>query len=425
MQFMSPNTFLRNFNKLFFESKKLIQRKTFNFSQISQKTKGKDAFNFLEPKEGFHLSIEKAKSSYAKKQQFLFDEESFNEMSRSSSISNKSSRVMRPLSANKFRSAEDDWLERSEPKLLNNRILKRSLFSKISSTHSLPNKKIITIDEKLKKSKYTHERRNLNRRNTKLKKTTSKEQIKNSLFANKIDQKLENKPLPEDQSSRIYKKQLLSTFDHSAEIPLAYNPDEIFTKRTTEPQKGHTKHNYFVFPISSCNACQQDFSAEETKTTIQNIAVMLERSKDRSFTMTTFDSLEKEGLRTWSIWQAEALTIVLKVMRRDKNCESISSKLEDMGEFHYLGNFELFSKVFEVINSTSNSNREYRASVYENQNLKEIHKFGKDDYLLQLDLIDLRLNKQEVFWNLVYLLISSKIDYKFMLPYEDDDYLHY
>lgn len=281
MQFMSTNTFLRNYNKLFIESKKLIQRKKFDFLQINKKRDGSFAFYVLEPSEGFHLSMEKAKSSYSKTKNFLFDEESAHNKSRSSSISSKSTRVKHPFSMNKFKSVDDDWLERSEPKLLNNKILKLSRFSKMTSTHSMPDKKIITIDEKLKKSKDIHERRNMSRRGRKLKKTSSKEQLRESLFTNKIDQKLENKPLPEDQSSRLYKRQLLK--NNEKILDFEYNPEDNFAKRTIEPERGHEKHSYFVFPMSSCKECQKEFSAEDTKQTIQSIAVLLEKNKDRSF----------------------------------------------------------------------------------------------------------------------------------------------
>ena len=107
-------------------------------------------------------------------------------------------------------------------------------------------------------------------------------------------------------------------------------------------------------------------------------------------------------------------------MRKPINYEGYKSKIEEIGEFPFYGPFTLFDELYKVINESSNPNLQYETSFIDNIALKEIKNYSQDGKLLQLDIPNLRINHEDVFWNLVFLFINCRIDLKLICPYEND-----
>lgn len=108
------------------------------------------------------------------------------------------------------------------------------------------------------------------------------------------------------------------------------------------------------------------------------------------------------------------LKIILKVMRRRKNIDGTKSKLEEVGDFEYYGPFTLFQTLYRVIEDYSGNNIHLNLSSVGQTNLQEIKEYSLDDKLLQINVPELRIQHEDVFWNLVYLFMTVKIDYRFI-----------
>jgi hypothetical protein len=107
-------------------------------------------------------------------------------------------------------------------------------------------------------------------------------------------------------------------------------------------------------------------------------------------------------------------------MRRKIIHEGIKTKIEPLGEFPFLGSFSLFSSLYKLIEQFSGNNLRYSSFKQKGGGLNEILDYSLDNKLLQIHVPNLRLNNPEVFWNLVYLFMNDKVDYKFICPYESD-----
>ena len=112
------------------------------------------------------------------------------------------------------------------------------------------------------------------------------------------------------------------------------------------------------------------------------------------------------------------MKISLKVMNRKESKDGVKSKPQHVGDFKYMGPFTLFSELYGLIEDFSGNNIKY--SNNQMTNLQEILNYSLDNRLLQVNVPNLRLQRQEIFWNLIYLFINEKIDYKFICPYEAD-----
>ena len=103
-------------------------------------------------------------------------------------------------------------------------------------------------------------------------------------------------------------------------------------------------------------------------------------------------------------------------MRREQIFDGERKKLELVNEVELFGPFNLFSKLYQLIDASSGNNIELRESQI--IRLTENIEHSIDKYLLQLNPNSLRLGHEDIFWNLIYLFTNDGINYKFICPYE-------
>lgn len=93
-------------------------------------------------------------------------------------------------------------------------------------------------------------------------------------------------------------------------------------------------------------------------------------------------------------------------------------------DLNYLPPFNLYNELEHYIKK-SQSDSEQRSSERGecNKFLEMYQKFsgsGLENNWLMLDVINLRLSKPELFWNLIYRFHTDNRDFAFLLPYEMD-----
>lgn len=186
------------------------------------------------------------------------------------------------------------------------------------------------------------------------------------------------------------------------------------SKRAIEPFRDSPQHTYYVFPTSHCSRCKYDFSSADTKSYIESIIF---GTCSESYKLRINNEIDK--LKICGQCRTSSLEVVLRVYRKQKNNDGIKSKCEELGEYPFYGQFTLFDRLYRIIDNCSGNNVEQQ-QFEEHKNWVEIKNYNLDHRLIKLDVIDLRLLHQDVFWNLVYRFGVADIDYRFMCPYEVD-----
>lgn len=157
-----------------------------------------------------------------------YEKKSENSSSRNSSV-RRTTKIARPFSVGKRKSADDDCIILEKDKLLPPRTLKVSTFSKVHSTEALPDFKRVKLEEKLESTKMLH-----SQRQSQFKKHTIErnplEDVKESIYLNaSTQQKLEQEE-PYDQSTRCFKKNFAQCMNNNKATPGISHPEEVLGK---------------------------------------------------------------------------------------------------------------------------------------------------------------------------------------------------
>jgi hypothetical protein len=257
--FLGHSSYLKHLNKFILFSKKLDLGIEYKVPDILY---SKDMLTTPKKDGEAELIISRSLLSNEKEEMKSSNISSIN--SKSIALKRSRSRILRPLDAGKLKSADEDWIMRDAPKLLQN----KNFNFGVSDVSDLKNQNVdgdktrfkhVSRKEKLDRFIKTED---LRHRNKSLARTPS-DLAKDSMFLNSYYQKSEQKEDPDDIGVRNFKKNLASSNVENLQ------EEEIFDKRTIEPSKGSFRHNYFVFPISHCDNCRINFKTADTKTFIE------------------------------------------------------------------------------------------------------------------------------------------------------------
>lgn len=156
----------------------------------------------------------------------------------------------------KYKSNDDDCLSNeSDHKLIKAPLLDLSKIGKTQSnvvelSHS---KTRLTAKDKLSRAKELENLRKSNPKNAEFKKVSMKDSLLKSIDNSNFDKIRNNKELPDDISSRNYKRMLLDVLSDPKYSEFSKVNEIKFKTRTMEACKNSPEHMYNIYPERLCS----------------------------------------------------------------------------------------------------------------------------------------------------------------------------
>ena len=129
---------------------------------------------------------------------------------------------------------------------------------------------------------------------------------------------------------------------------------------------------------------------------------------------------EERNFKSCISWDGKGFKFSIEILR----AKSETSEKEFVVDVEYYPPFKLFNELRNYILNDQMDPSKRSSELWEDNKFIEAFNKRSDSHLetsiLMMDVVNLRLARDKLFWNLVYRFNSDKRDFTFLLPYEMD-----